>query len=179
MSVHLHSASGRVGTQEKGDGWPYRFADLMGRASPANILGLTVRELCKLVDVFDRLSMLRDGNSLRAAVPSLTSQGRLALTQRPLFLDLIGHSFMRVHQRPAGDFRAVVDGSEKGEWLRRSEATVPCRVQDRRSMDVPMLASEIKSFGRLHFCAAPNAVDCANKVPSAAACPELGISSLR
>ena len=31
----------------------YRLVDLMGRASAANILGVTVRELDKLVDVFE------------------------------------------------------------------------------------------------------------------------------
>jgi ParB family transcriptional regulator, chromosome partitioning protein len=31
----------------------YSLADLVGRASPANILGITVRELDKLVEVFD------------------------------------------------------------------------------------------------------------------------------
>ena len=31
----------------------YRLVDLMGRASAANILGITVRELDQLVDVFE------------------------------------------------------------------------------------------------------------------------------
>jgi len=31
----------------------YRLVDLMGRASAANILGITVRELDKLVEVFE------------------------------------------------------------------------------------------------------------------------------
>jgi ParB family transcriptional regulator, chromosome partitioning protein len=41
----------------------YRLVDLMGRASAANILGITVRELDKLVDVFElseRFTSLRD-----------------------------------------------------------------------------------------------------------------------
>lgn len=41
----------------------YRLVDLMGRASAANILGITVRELDKLVDVFElseRFTKLRD-----------------------------------------------------------------------------------------------------------------------
>src|SRR5580704_10952564 len=41
----------------------YRLVDLMGRASAANILGITVRELDKLVDVFEvseRFTTLRD-----------------------------------------------------------------------------------------------------------------------
>jgi len=41
----------------------YRLVDLMGRASAANILGITVRELDKLVEVFEvseRFTSLRD-----------------------------------------------------------------------------------------------------------------------
>ena len=41
----------------------YRLVDLMGRASAANILGITVRELDKLVDVFElseKFTSLRD-----------------------------------------------------------------------------------------------------------------------
>ena len=41
----------------------YRLVDLVGRASAANILGITVRELDKLVEVFElseRFTGLRD-----------------------------------------------------------------------------------------------------------------------
>ena len=41
----------------------YRLVDLMGRASAANILGITVRELDKLVEVFEiseKFTKLRD-----------------------------------------------------------------------------------------------------------------------
>ncbi len=41
----------------------YRLVDLMGRASAANILGITVRELDKLVEIFEvseRFTSLRD-----------------------------------------------------------------------------------------------------------------------
>ncbi|WP_213740517.1 ParB N-terminal domain-containing protein [Bradyrhizobium sp. dw_411] len=44
----------------------YRLVDLMGRASAANILGITVRELDKLVDVFElseKFTSLRDPGS--------------------------------------------------------------------------------------------------------------------
>jgi ParB family chromosome partitioning protein len=44
----------------------YRLVDLMGRASAANILGITVRELDKLVDVFElseKFTTLRDPGS--------------------------------------------------------------------------------------------------------------------
>ena len=44
----------------------YRLVDLMGRASAANILGITVRELDKLVDVFEvseKFTSLRDPSS--------------------------------------------------------------------------------------------------------------------
>ncbi len=41
----------------------YRLVDLMGRASAANILGITVRELDKIVEIFEiseRFTSLRD-----------------------------------------------------------------------------------------------------------------------
>lgn len=44
----------------------YRLVDLMGRASAANILGISVRELDKLVDVFElsqKFTALRDPNA--------------------------------------------------------------------------------------------------------------------
>src|SRR5688572_22510472 len=44
----------------------YRLVDLMGRASAANILGITVRELDKLVDIFalsEKFTSLRDPSS--------------------------------------------------------------------------------------------------------------------
>lgn len=44
----------------------YRLVDLMGRSSAANILGITVRELDKLVDVFElseKFTSLRDPNA--------------------------------------------------------------------------------------------------------------------
>lgn len=44
----------------------YRLVDLMGRASAANILGLTVRELDKLVEIYElstRLTNLRDAGA--------------------------------------------------------------------------------------------------------------------
>ena len=44
----------------------YRLVDMMGRASAANILGITIRELDKLVEVFElsqRFTSLRDPNA--------------------------------------------------------------------------------------------------------------------
>jgi ParB family chromosome partitioning protein len=41
----------------------YRLVELVGRASAANILGMTVRELDKLVEIFEvseRFTALRD-----------------------------------------------------------------------------------------------------------------------
>lgn len=49
----------------------YRLVDLVGRASAANILGITARELDKLIDVFDsseKFTSLRDpGTAIRWA----------------------------------------------------------------------------------------------------------------
>ena len=47
----------------------YRLVDLMGRASAANILGITVRELDKLVEVFE-LSEKFTGPARSRAPPS-------------------------------------------------------------------------------------------------------------
>jgi ParB family transcriptional regulator, chromosome partitioning protein len=61
--VDLHSPSAqRVGAKEK-EIVAYRLVDLVGRASAANILGITVRELDKLVEIFElseKFTKLRD-----------------------------------------------------------------------------------------------------------------------
>ena len=54
-----------MGRERKGNG-RLRLVDLVGRASAANILGITVRELDKLVEIFElseRFTALRDPGS--------------------------------------------------------------------------------------------------------------------
>src|SRR5258708_29757464 len=46
----------------------YRLVDLMGRASAANILGITVRELDKLVEVFEISGKFTDLRDPSAAI---------------------------------------------------------------------------------------------------------------
>jgi ParB family transcriptional regulator, chromosome partitioning protein len=43
----------RMGRQREGDGPAYSLVNMVGRASAANILGITVRELDKLVEIYD------------------------------------------------------------------------------------------------------------------------------
>jgi ParB family transcriptional regulator, chromosome partitioning protein len=60
--VYIHRQRKEWDAKEK-EMVAYRLVDLMGRASAANILGLTVRELDKLVEVFElseRFTKLRD-----------------------------------------------------------------------------------------------------------------------
>jgi ParB family chromosome partitioning protein len=60
--IYIHRQRKEWDTKEK-EMVAYRLVDLVGRASAANILGITVRELDKLVDVFEmsrRFTALRD-----------------------------------------------------------------------------------------------------------------------
>jgi ParB family transcriptional regulator, chromosome partitioning protein len=60
--IYIHRPRKEWDAKEK-DMVAYRIVDLMGRASAANILGITVRELDKLVDVFElseKFTSLRD-----------------------------------------------------------------------------------------------------------------------
>jgi ParB family chromosome partitioning protein len=60
--VYIHRQRKEWDAKEK-EMVAYRLVDLMGRASTANILGITVRELDKLVDVFEvseKFTSLRD-----------------------------------------------------------------------------------------------------------------------
>jgi ParB family chromosome partitioning protein len=60
--VYIHRQRKEWDAKEK-EMVAYRLVDLMGRASAANILGITVRELDKLVDVFElseKFTSLRD-----------------------------------------------------------------------------------------------------------------------
>lgn len=60
--VYIHRQRKEWDAKEK-EKVAYRLVDLMGRASAANILGITVRELDKLVDVFElseKFTSLRD-----------------------------------------------------------------------------------------------------------------------
>ena len=60
--VYIHRQRKEWDAKEK-EMVAYRLVDLIGRASAANILGLTVRELDKLVEVYElseRFTRLRD-----------------------------------------------------------------------------------------------------------------------
>ncbi len=60
--IYIHRQRKEWDTKEK-EMVAYRLVDLMGRASAANILGITIRELDKLVDVFhlsEKFTSLRD-----------------------------------------------------------------------------------------------------------------------
>ncbi len=68
----------------------YRLVDLVGRASAANILGITVRELDKLVDVFevsDRFKNLREPGAAITWARELTGVSKNLLT--PSVLDAV------------------------------------------------------------------------------------------
>lgn len=61
----------------------YRLVDLMGRASAANILGITVRELDKLVDIFEmseKFTSLRDPSAAITWARELTGLSNKLLT---------------------------------------------------------------------------------------------------
>src|SRR5712671_1671547 len=63
----------------------YRLVDMMGRASAANILGITVRELDKLVDVFElseKFTSLRDPSAAITWARELLGVSKKHLTPR-------------------------------------------------------------------------------------------------
>lgn len=63
--VYIHRQRKEWDAKEK-EMVAYRLVDMMGRSSAANILGITVRELDKLVDVFElaeKFTSLRDPNA--------------------------------------------------------------------------------------------------------------------
>ena len=68
----------------------YRLVDLVGRASAANILGITVRELDKLVDVYEvsrRFTALRDPSAAITWARELTSVNKKLLV--PTVIDAV------------------------------------------------------------------------------------------
>ena len=69
----------------------YRLVDLMGRASAANILGITVRELDKLVEVFEipgKFTVLRDPSAAITWVRELMGVSKKLLA--PSMIDACG-----------------------------------------------------------------------------------------
>src|SRR6476620_3012032 len=63
--IYIHRQRKEWDTREK-EMVAYRLVDLMGRASAANILGVTVREIDKLVDVYElstRITNLRESGA--------------------------------------------------------------------------------------------------------------------
>ncbi len=68
----------------------YRLVDLLGRASAANILGITVRELDKLVDIFDisrKFTSLRDPSAAITWARELMGVSKKLLT--PTVVDAV------------------------------------------------------------------------------------------
>src|SRR5664279_4819969 len=68
----------------------YRLVDLMGRASAANILGITVRELDKLVEIFEiseKFTQLRDPSAAITWARELMGVSKKLLT--PSVIDAV------------------------------------------------------------------------------------------
>jgi len=75
----------------------YRLVDLMGRASAANILGITVRELDKLVDIFElseKFTALREPGSAITWARELMGVSKKLLTST-----VIGAVVKKVNQK--------------------------------------------------------------------------------
>lgn len=76
----------------------YRLVDLMGRASAANILGITVRELDKLVEVFEisgQFTALRDPSAAITWAREL-----MGVSKKLLVPSVIDAVVKKVNQRP-------------------------------------------------------------------------------
>lgn len=75
----------------------YQLVDLVGRASAANILGITVRELDKLVDIFEisqKFTALRDPSAAITWARELTSLSKKLLTP-----PVVGAVIRKVNQK--------------------------------------------------------------------------------
>lgn len=80
--VYIHRQRKEWDAKEK-EMVAYRLVDLMGRASAANILGITIRELDKLVDIFElsgRFTSLRDPSAAITWARELTGVSKKLLT---------------------------------------------------------------------------------------------------
>src|SRR5438876_3156338 len=81
--IYIHRQRREWDTKEK-EMVAYRLVDLVGRASAANILGITVRELDKLVEVFElseRFGNLREPGAAITWAGELTGVSKKLLTR--------------------------------------------------------------------------------------------------
>jgi hypothetical protein len=81
VQVYIHRQRKEWDAKEK-EIVAYRLVDLMGRASAANILGITVRELDKLVEIFEvseRFTALRDPSAAITWARELMGVGKKLL----------------------------------------------------------------------------------------------------
>jgi ParB family chromosome partitioning protein len=86
----------------------YRLVDLMGRASAANILGITVRELDKLVDVFtlsEKFTSLRDPSAAITWARELMGVSKKLLT--PSIVDAVVHKVNQKRITNSKDLRKL------------------------------------------------------------------------
>jgi ParB family chromosome partitioning protein len=86
----------------------YRLVDLMGRASAANILGITVRELDKLVEVFEvsaRFTALRDPSAAITWARELMGVSKKLLV--PTVIDAVVHKVNQKRITNSKDLRKL------------------------------------------------------------------------
>jgi ParB family chromosome partitioning protein len=86
----------------------YRLVDLMGRASAANILGISVRELDKLVDIFEvsqKFTALRDPNAAITWARELMGVSKKLLT--PSVIDAVAHKVNQKRITNSKDLRKL------------------------------------------------------------------------
>jgi len=100
----------------------YRLVDLMGRASAANILGITVRELDKLVEIFEvseRFTALRDPSAAITWARELMGLSKKLL--QPSVLDAVVHKVNQKRITNSKDLRKLrsilPDPVAKAEFL--------------------------------------------------------------
>jgi ParB family chromosome partitioning protein len=87
--IYIHRQRKEWDTKEK-EMVAYRLVDMMGRASAANILGITVRELDKLVEIFDlsqKFTSLRDPSAAITWARELMGVSKKLLT--PSVVDVV------------------------------------------------------------------------------------------
>lgn len=86
----------------------YRLVDLMGRASAANILGISVRELDKLVDIFEvsqKFTALREPNAAITWARELMGVSKKLLT--PSVIDAVAHKVNQKRITNSKDLRKL------------------------------------------------------------------------
>lgn len=86
----------------------YRLVDLMGRASAANILGISVRELDRLVDIFEvsqKFTALREPNAAITWARELMGVSKKLLT--PSVIDAVAHKVNQKRITNSKDLRKL------------------------------------------------------------------------